>query len=260
MSFALGNPPMVEALCEFFFEGETEWDWTIPGRFYAEVAEEYPQRREKRIARVILSANESEEAAGPYRIQLMNAEVSRAVQLGVNWLGVHRMQPYGEWSDFKAQIETMLGLYRQIAQPEKLFDVNLYFRHQFQLPVEGFPLEQLMPQFPAALDLGSSSWLTWNQSIDIDRREKKGIARVQSGAFFDPVKIPPRFLIVDVKRGVGVGVMLNLQFGFNADKPLEWEELDDWLENAHEELAQLRARSFSDSAWESMQENSNDDH
>ena len=256
MSVELGQPPMVEALCEFFFEGE--WDWTIPGRFSAEVTADYPQTREKYVARVQLSANEKEEPTGPYRVQLLNAEVSRAVQLGKNWLGVHRMQPYGDWKAFKTQIEEALALYRRIARPDRLFDVNLYFRHQIDLPVQGAPLPQLLPQFPADTKLGFNYWMAWNQSITIDRREKRGIATVESGAFFDPAKIPPRFLVVDVQRGIGVGVLLNVQFGFNDEKKLDWDELSDWLEVAHEEAMYLWAHSVSPQMWELPQEKNDD--
>lgn len=256
MSVELGQPPMVEALCEFFFEGE--WDWTIPGRFYAQVAADYPEQQEKQVARLRVGESEAE-VGGADRIILLNLDHSRAVQIGKNWLGVHRMPPYGDWTGFKTQIEQTLALYREIAAPEKLLDVNLYFRHHIRLPVTGVPLAPLLPQFPADTQLGYGSWMTWNQTIDVDRRDKRGIARLDSGAFFDPVRIPPRFVVVDVQRGVSIGVMLNLQFGFSDDKTLEWEELDSWLHTAHEELTYLWAHSVSEKMWQLPKEKNDED-
>lgn len=233
---------MVEALCEFLFEGE--WNWIIPGRLSERLETEYPERREVK-------------SGDSTRIQLLAPEITRGVQIGENWLGVHRMQPYEDWTQFKTQIKNTLALYREIAAPEKLRDVNLYFRYQIQLPPQGapLPLAQLLPQFPADTSLGYKHWMSWNQTITVDRREKRGIAALESGAFFDPSRIPPRFFVVDVQRGVGVGVSLNLQFGFNDEKNLEWGELSDWLETAHEELKYLWAHSVSDSMQEFMGEN-----
>ncbi len=39
------NPPIIEALCEFYFGSDQQWDWTIPGLIYAEVKSEFPTKR-----------------------------------------------------------------------------------------------------------------------------------------------------------------------------------------------------------------------
>ncbi len=39
------NPPVVEALCEFFFSG-SKWDSTIPGMFFDKIKQDYPIKKE----------------------------------------------------------------------------------------------------------------------------------------------------------------------------------------------------------------------
>jgi len=41
------NPPLVEALCEFYFIPQQLYDLTIPGLFYDEIKEDFPEKQEQ---------------------------------------------------------------------------------------------------------------------------------------------------------------------------------------------------------------------
>ena len=45
MSRRYKNSPIIEAICEFQFEENSEWDLTIPGLVYDRVQNEFPIRR-----------------------------------------------------------------------------------------------------------------------------------------------------------------------------------------------------------------------
>ena len=45
MSRRYKNSPIIEAICEFQFEENSEWDLTVPGLVYDRVQNEFPIRR-----------------------------------------------------------------------------------------------------------------------------------------------------------------------------------------------------------------------
>jgi len=45
------KPPVVEALCEIYFAG-SNWDETVPGRFYDRVKDNFPVKRQREIGQV----------------------------------------------------------------------------------------------------------------------------------------------------------------------------------------------------------------
>ena len=53
------NPPIEEALCEFRFPPEQDWDPTIPGKLQTKFGDEYTGKpREQRVVEVGLEAQE----------------------------------------------------------------------------------------------------------------------------------------------------------------------------------------------------------
>lgn len=55
------NPPIEEALCEFRFHPDQEWNLTIPGRLHGELADEYSGKpQEQKVANITLNAQEGQ--------------------------------------------------------------------------------------------------------------------------------------------------------------------------------------------------------
>lgn len=44
MGEKLLSAPMIEALCEFRFTPSSPWDWTLPGRLYDQIGNEFTER------------------------------------------------------------------------------------------------------------------------------------------------------------------------------------------------------------------------
>jgi uncharacterized protein (TIGR04255 family) len=97
MSSKYRNPPVVEALCEIFFEG-SEWDDTVVGQFYDRVKERFPQRRQVELQKAQFTIGKGHSAAGIHRMPpqmlFLTEEGSSLLQIRQDLLVVNQLRPY----------------------------------------------------------------------------------------------------------------------------------------------------------------------
>lgn len=99
------KPPVVEALCEMYFEG-SEWDDALIGQFYERVQAEFPQKRQQEIQEAqVRFSTPGEAAAGvrrlPHRMQFITEPGDRMIQLGPDLLVVNQLRPYASFADWE---------------------------------------------------------------------------------------------------------------------------------------------------------------
>src|SRR2546425_12443479 len=49
------NPPLVEAVCEFRFLPDTQWDLTIPGLMYEKIQDRFPHKEQRLVSDIEIS-------------------------------------------------------------------------------------------------------------------------------------------------------------------------------------------------------------
>lgn len=142
------NPPIDEALCEFRFLPDQDWDLTIPGRLHGELGDEYSGKpQEQRVANITLNAQEGQPARFSYeegsaRTQLVTEDGKRLIGIGKDVLSVHMLRPYQDplhpeesgWDEFRPRIERALGAYWKVMQPRGVNRVGIRYVNKIVIP------------------------------------------------------------------------------------------------------------------------------
>ncbi len=139
------NPPIEEALCEFRFQPDQDWDLTIPGKLHAKLSDEYAGKPQQQMAvEVGLEAQGGRPSKLKYdeglaRVQLVTENGQRMVGVGPDVLSVHMLRPYSGWTEFQPQISEALNAYWMVAQPTGVSRIGVRYINKIiasQTPVE----------------------------------------------------------------------------------------------------------------------------
>jgi uncharacterized protein (TIGR04255 family) len=214
--------PIVEAICEFRFGGNSPWDMAIPGLLFGKLEEEYPERKQIRLIQEDLRPGPT----GPERrvevidrMQLVAPDQKSLLQVNQNLLTVNRLAPYDKWEAFKPRIEQALKVYRDIAQPTGLDRIGLRYINRLSIPGDKAVVEDYFNFYPHLQSPLPQYMVDFNC-----------FTRLQ----FDDLPASLN-LVLRHDRSVknAVGVILDLDIYTDA------AELDcaiDWVEGAHQRL------------------------
>lgn len=148
------NPPIQEALVEFRFTEDSDWDWTIPGRFWGLMTDSYdgPPRSEQVIA---VAAQQQARQISPRavggvgRVFLTRKDESGLVGLAPNALSVHVMHPYPGWAHLLPRIEEVLVRYPQVQPSPRITRVGLRYVNRIVVPEANVRLDEWFNAAPA---------------------------------------------------------------------------------------------------------------
>lgn len=152
------NPPIIEALCEFFFEG-SKWDTTSPGLFYEKIKEEYPRKHTGDYTEVEVDFPPEGTAIKTRRIEkartrFIRPDSSAQVQLACNLLVFNQLRPYPKFKEWKPKALEAFSVYKELCQPEKICKIAVRYINQILIPYETFPMEDyflLYPKLPVTI-------------------------------------------------------------------------------------------------------------
>jgi uncharacterized protein (TIGR04255 family) len=146
------RPPIVEALCELYFEG-SEWDDTVPGQFYDQIKNDFPIKRQREIqeAQVMLSTA-GEASAGVKRLppwmQFVASNKNRLIQIGQDVLVVNQLKPYPQFEEWEPLIYSSLEKYRKLANPKGIARLGLRYINRVIIPHEKILMEEYFTVYP----------------------------------------------------------------------------------------------------------------
>lgn len=153
------KPPVIEALCELYFAG-SEWDDTIPGRFFESptVKRDFPVKRQREIQEAQITFAQGQAAAGVRRlppwIQFVSEKGDRMIQLARDLLVVNQLRPYPRFEDWEPVIYSSLDIYRTLARPKGVARLGVRYINRVVIP-EGTVLMEdyftVYPQLPKAM-------------------------------------------------------------------------------------------------------------
>ena len=143
------HPPVEEAICEFRFVSDTEWDLTIPGKLQGELIDQYSGKpREQKAVQVGLHVREGmsanlEYSEGLARVHLVSKEGTRMVGIGPDVLSVHMLRPYqntsnfekGGWEEFEPRIAVALEAYWKVVKPGGINRLGVRYINKITLPL-----------------------------------------------------------------------------------------------------------------------------
>lgn len=235
MGERLASPPLIEALCEFFFGPPTTWDWTLPGSFYAQIRDEFPDKTQKDPAVTFrfhgspTSIVVPPTARFPERVQFSRRDGSAMVQVAPNLLVVNHLRPYEDWERFRELIVRMFTRYSSLMGPWKVQRTGL--RYINRLPLPGGPRD-----LSDVVTVVSQSWSglqartlsRFYQKYELEYDDPTGTLVHQTGT---------------VRDGDEESAMLDLHF-------ISECEVDDvtvlvpWLDQAHDRIGEAFVASL----------------
>jgi len=231
MGERLKSQPLIEALCEFYFNVSGGNQSTLPDLFYAEVKDDFPIQasvNELALQIEVEGVQERQQLIQRPRLKLMRSNNSAMLQIAPNRLIINQLKPYINWETFKSLILDAFRKYINVCGDFELNRISLrYINHIILAPNEEFNIEDfltIIPLFPKPL-------------------EKPIFAFQQSYQFiYDSLG---EFLVH--KTGVGVNTegtdVLVLDLDFISQKienfqdnsrTIEW--VSEWLDKAHNHI------------------------
>jgi uncharacterized protein (TIGR04255 family) len=225
MGELLAKQPLVEALCELHFSKSDNWDITLPGLFYAQVKDEFPERTTFNQVSFQFAIGQKplldipQPAEVSPRLQLKREDGSAVVQIGSDLLVVNHLQPYKSWEDFRDLILKMVTKYVELCGNGKLEGISLrYINHIDVSNSVKFEIEQFLsvfPIFPSSLNL---DLVGFSQTYDFYYAQPSAILKHQTGVIANP--------------DGSLGLLLDLNFrSQNTESITETSQLFIWIKN-----------------------------
>ncbi len=151
-------PPIEEALCEFRFVPDADWDLTIPGKLQIELGEEFSGKpREQRALKFGLQMQESKLSKlhyddGLLKVQLVTKDGKRIIGVGPDVISVHMLRPYQSpdnfensgWGEFRSRLSTALNAYRKVADAKSVVRVGVRYINKITIPDKNVKIEEYL--------------------------------------------------------------------------------------------------------------------
>lgn len=225
----LANPPLAEVICEFGFDPTGAWDWTIPGRLYERIKEEFPRREQIGKSRYPFWAYEDEgtvSAGGVVgdRVRLSSEDGITAVNISPHQMFINRLYPYPGWAGLSRLVLGVFEKYLEVASPTLLSQAGLRYINQISLPLEAEidigAFITLDPPIPPKL---SRPLVDFYQRYELPYDDPRGVLLHQTGLEVDADE-PRQYLTLD------------LDFVSLQNPGLGASDIGRWLDAAHDRI------------------------
>ena len=248
MGTLLKSQPLVEALCEFRFDLAGGWDLTLPGLFYAEVRDAFPQQEpvdEVSFQLELGPIQGKHQVVKTQRLQLWNEDRSATLQIGKNLLSINQLSPYPGWERFKVLVRDAFFKYSNICSDFTFKGIALrYINHIKPASVEGFSIDDyltILPVFPGPLNLPLTGL---QQSYSFIEKDSNSL-------------LMHRTNVIDNENESGTILLLDLEFTCKeipqfSDEHKRNAWLDQWLDVAHEKIEEAFISSLNPNYLENL--------
>lgn len=244
MSEILKNPPLVEAVCEFQFDPNSKWDWTLPGRLFDKIGKEFSERADvHRLGLTIQQAGgkvsqPSVIEAGPDRIQLKRPDGSAMVQIGSRQLIINHLRPYPNWDVFRDLILRTYETYNNLIEGGALSRIGLRYINQIDLA--GTDYKDIISVWPSFSDSLKRDVATFFQRYELKHDKPAGLLIHQTGL----IQVEDKNMLV-----------LDLDFIASSVSAItSQKDVADWLNQAHDRVEESFIDSLTPSAYKRLKE------
>ncbi|MHA1278055.1 MAG: TIGR04255 family protein [Candidatus Helarchaeota archaeon] len=235
------NPPVVEALCEFKFISNQQWDLTIPGLIYEEVRNEFPDRKQQIGIGVQFRPTERgiehRVETTPPRVQFYKKDKTALIQVAPDLLAINQLKPYLTWDKFKLMILEGFKVYKKIAAPKGLTRIGLKYINIIEFGKEAIELKdyfQYYPFIPNDMPQHYGPFLTRVEFPYEDGNENL-ILTLSS--------LPSKKLDI-------ISILLDLDYVMIQPEYISFDQISEWLDKAHERIENAFELSITNKARE----------
>lgn len=148
------NPPIVEAVCEFRFTSDTQWDLAVPGLLYKKIKDDFPNRKQRIIQDVELKIGKQniEPIVNPReQIIFQNKDKKILIQVGNRILAVNCLKPYPTWNIFQPLIVSSFKKLSEVVKLTRIQRIGLRYINRIEIAESQMKLEKYFKFKP---DLG----------------------------------------------------------------------------------------------------------
>jgi len=237
---AYENPPVIETVCEMQFVPGEDWDSTVPGLIYKQMSDDFPDRETRKnvdVRPVQKKNGQGVQHQVQERTIFKNAEESTFIQLAPQTLIINKLTPYGSWDEFKAIIRQAFDAYNDIQEPNGFHTLSLRYINKFEVRAEMDEFDEyfnIYPQTGPEFDGSFSAFITGIQVLKEDNRDQ---------------------LRIEIKPQTDSGerwVMLDFRYTLQETDEVDIDDLDTWLETAHNHVWEAFQASITDKAESSF--------
>ena len=240
------NSPIHEAVCEFRFPpGPDTWNLAFPGLIYNELKESFPRRIQQEQPQQVFSfsfGNPQQLLGGLHPGDPSQSlgfwkedKEDGAITISPNQIGISNYRPYPGWEQFHSTIKQAYDAYLRIAEPRLLDRVGLRYINVIEFEAEPISLPEFFYYFP---NFGPSlPRLNQNlrMSVDFSYHDNRDIARLQ-------------LAIVPGENPNPIAVSLDIDYFFVIPGSVQFEDIEEWLSQAHAAIGSLFEGSITDRA------------
>lgn len=240
------NPPIIEAVCDFWISPEdSNWDLTIPGLIYEKVREKFPNREQRVVQDVSISQTSPQglrqEVRTSERIHFLTEHKNIFLQVGTNLLAINCLKPYPTWDEFKPNIEYAYKVLASVFDIKSFQRIGLRYINKIEIPGKPIGLDkyfefrpnmgQHLPQNIADIIVGCL----------LSLHDGRDTCRVQ---LTNAVPENPENL----------GFLLDLDYTLAKPQEISKDHALKWVEDAHQQVENIFEGCITDRLREIFQE------
>ncbi len=243
MSKVYSEPPIVEAVCEFRFSSDTEWDLTIPGLVYDSIKKHFPQKNRHQIQGVEIKQEEKgikQIVNVDERSVFSTNDRKVLVQLGTRLLAINQLKPYKSWKKFNAKIDTALKTLLSKVKIKGVQRIGLRYTNRIEIPEESVNLADYFNFRPYYGEDLPKVVISFKLSSHIPFADERDLCMVQF--FSTPSEKKTNSFILD------------FDYYLRIPQSIENIDLFNWKSEAHSQIEELFEGCISDKLREFFKE------
>ena len=229
MSRQYKSPPLAEALCEFRFEPDEPWDWTMPGLLYAALggADAYPHKEDHKALEFELNLSDDAQdervkslREAVNRVRFVNEPRTRIVQVGPDLLAVNCTGDYPGWPAFREWIDAILNLYLPLSKPKAIQRIGLRYINHIRIPESQVEIEDYLLAGPTVPEPVPQVFSPFMMRVQIPHPDAAATLRLQSAS-------------IGLSDHEGVAFLLDFECATADESGVALADWRTWTDKAH---------------------------
>ena len=223
------RPPVIEAVCEFRFGADTQWDLAVPGLVYERIRDRLPNREQRLIPRIEIRNTEAgteQQIHTEQRMFFLTEDKKTFIQVGARLLAVNRLAPYPPWDEFRPVVESAFDVLGSTVALRSIDRIGLLYVNRIEIPRPELELSEYFEFRPFLGEHLPQDVASFVVGCVLPFADERDACRVQlaNGVPDQPERSS---FILDLDY------FLNRSNGVSADAALQW------VENAHTTVEQV---------------------
>jgi uncharacterized protein (TIGR04255 family) len=228
MSKTYKNPPLIEALCEFYFAPETSQDFDrIINLLYAKIQTGFPKRDRLQLQASQITLDTAgipeitQQLLPLVRFQSNSEPV--LIQVGQNLLTVNHLKPYISWEEFLPSVEMGFHAYREVVKPTIIHRIALRYINRIEITSDRIHLEDYFEFRPFIGQKKLQDLAAFTLGIQIPHEGARDMLNIQLAS-------------VDSGTSNTVAIILDLTYSLVKQGAITLDDISEWLTNAHSHI------------------------